>query len=199
VRIPTLSALPSHNTDVLIATPNLPQLSPAQQLKLRHLSLLPLSTTTNHSYSTLQAALSLPSVRDLENLVISAIYASLISATLDPRAQTVCISSISPLRDLPPASIPNMLSELSEWGGRCDSVLAGLENQIARVKSRAHKRAQDDARREKTMDSIKDKVAKDFKGSGGGGGSGAGFGAGGERMAMGVGRGGGMGILGMNG
>lgn len=92
-----------------------------------------------------------------------------------------------------------MLSELSEWGGRCDTVLAELESEIARVKSRAQARAEDDERREKTMESIKEKVAKDFKGSGGGGGTGVGFGAGGERMAMGGGRGGGMGILSMNG
>lgn len=76
----------------------------------------------------------------MEDLVISAIYAGLVSGTLDPYKQLVNLSSVSPLRDLPPNSIPSMLNTLNEWSARCVSTLVDLERQIASVKAEALKR-----------------------------------------------------------
>lgn len=72
--------------------------------------------------------------------MISAIYAGLVNATLDPYNQLVAVSSVSPLRDLQPNSIPAMLSTLNEWSTRCVSTLADLEKQIASIKAAAQKR-----------------------------------------------------------
>ncbi|KAI1288734.1 PCI domain-containing protein [Xylaria venustula] len=126
------------------ATANLPQLNPAQHLKLRQLSLLTLAKDPhNLSYAALQQSLSLDDARAVENLVISAIYAGLVDAQLDPRNGFVRISSVSPLRDLAPGSIPSMLSSLREWSGRCTSTLEDLEAQIASIRAAAAKRASD--------------------------------------------------------
>ena len=54
------------------------------------------------------------------------------------------MSSVSPLRDLPPNSIPGMLRTLNEWSERCVSTLEDLEKQIATVKSDALKRHRDE-------------------------------------------------------
>src|SRR5277367_3691067 len=90
------------------STPNLPPLNTAQTLKLQQLSLLTLAQNpTNLTYENLMRELGITSTRDLENLVISAIYAGLLSGTLDPHRQRVSISSISPLRDVSPSSIPS--------------------------------------------------------------------------------------------
>ena len=59
---------------------------------------------------------------------------------LDPYNKTVLVSSVSPLRDLQPNSIPSMLATLSAWSSRCTSTLADLERQIASVKAEAAKR-----------------------------------------------------------
>ncbi|KAJ5138546.1 uncharacterized protein N7515_003394 [Penicillium bovifimosum] len=67
------------------ATPSLPTLNTEQTLKLRLLSLLTLSTTIKPlTYNALMTALSTPTKAELESLVTTAIYASLITARLSP-------------------------------------------------------------------------------------------------------------------
>jgi COP9 signalosome complex subunit 7 len=123
------------------STPNLPPLNAAQTLKLQQLSLLTLAQNpTNLTYENLMRELDLTSTRDLENLVISAIYAGLLSGTLDPHHQRVSISSVSPLRDVSPSSIPSLITTLKEWSYRCHSTLSTLESQIAKIRADAARR-----------------------------------------------------------
>jgi COP9 signalosome complex subunit 7 len=120
-------------------------LNEAQTQKLRQLSFLTLAKNpADLSYANLQQALGLSNGRELEDLVISAIYAGLITGTLDPYHQLVTVSSVAPLRDLAPNSIPSMLSTLNEWSVRCVSTLADLEKQIASIKAEAVKRHKDE-------------------------------------------------------
>ncbi|KAK7953448.1 hypothetical protein PG988_014142 [Apiospora saccharicola] len=145
------------------AAQNLPTLNEQQVLKLRQLSLLTLAKNPhNLSYASLQSALGLNDARALEDLVISAIYADLITAQLDPHNQVVHISSVSPLRDLAPNSIPAMLASLQEWSDRCTSTLAGLEAQIAAIKdTAAQKHSEKKAWASKTEDLIEDEKSSD--------------------------------------
>lgn len=122
-------------------TPNLPKLNEAQIQKLRQLSIITLAKDpAKLTYENLIKVLELRDARELEDLVISCLYAGLLTATLDPYHKIVCVTSVSPLRDLPPNSIPRMLSSLSEWSSRCESTLADLEKQIVAVKTDALKR-----------------------------------------------------------
>ncbi|KAH9894643.1 PCI domain-containing protein [Xylariomycetidae sp. FL2044] len=133
-------------------TPNLPTLNAAQTLKLRQLSLLTLARDPlNLTYASLQQQLGLPDARSLEDIIISSVYAELIEAQLDPRNQTVLISSVSPLRDLAPNSIPSMISSLQTWSGRCTSTLENLELQIALIKAAAAARHNEKIIRELTQ------------------------------------------------
>ncbi|KAL8944109.1 MAG: hypothetical protein Q9211_000700 [Gyalolechia sp. 1 TL-2023] len=137
------------------ATPNLPQLSEPQAHKLRQLSLLSLSTSPSTlTYPYLLQALSLPSVRTLEDLVISSIYAGLLSAKLNTQSQRVDVSSVSPLRDLRPGSIPTLISALDSWNSRCVSVLDDLENQVREVKQKALTRRKKEERDEAAVDKL---------------------------------------------
>jgi COP9 signalosome complex subunit 7 len=96
-------------------------------------------------------------------LVISAIYAGLVSGTLDPYHKTVRLSSVSPLRDLPPDSIPSMLSTLNTWSERCVSTLAELEKQIETVKAEALERHETAIRERDELD----EATADKQGEGG--------------------------------
>ena len=140
------------------ATSGLPPLSDTQTLKLRLLSLLTIASTRTTSadltYSSLAARLGLSSPIDLEHLITQAIYSNLLTATLNPAAQTVVITSVSPLRDLAPGSISTMTAELSAWSQRCDSVLSELEVEIARVKANAAKRRREEVRVEKQVKGV---------------------------------------------
>lgn len=120
------------------AQSTLPKLSAQQHQKILLLSLLPLSHShTTLTYSHLQSALDLPTTRALEELITTAIYAGLITATLDPAHSLVSVTSIAPLRDLAPGSIPAMQTTLQAWSQRCDSALADLEAQVEKVKKEA--------------------------------------------------------------
>ncbi|KAI1371814.1 hypothetical protein F4677DRAFT_282177 [Hypoxylon crocopeplum] len=141
----TLLEIFSYGTFAVFTTQSkeksLPALNAAQTLKLRQLSLLTLARDPhNLSYASLQRDLGLPDARAVEDLVISAIYAGLVEAQLDPRHQTVHVSSVLPLRDLAPNSIPSMLTALRTWSDRCTDTLVDLEAQIAAVKSAAKER-----------------------------------------------------------
>ncbi|EMC99078.1 hypothetical protein BAUCODRAFT_85161, partial [Baudoinia panamericana UAMH 10762] len=153
------------------ATPTLPPLSDAQTLKLRLLSLLTLaarkptaSGPSNLSYTTLCARLDLPSPADLEQLVTQAIYADLLTATLNPAAQIVVITSVAPLRDLGPGSIHAMIAELAAWSGRCDSVLGELEAEIAKVRADAKKRSVREAKARRQIEAVTDEGEQGKKG-----------------------------------
>lgn len=129
----------------------LPSLSPAQEHKLRLLTLLTLAAnTTNNNpltYTNLQSALSLDSPLALERLVTDAIYADLLTATLNPAQGIVAISSVAALRDLNPGSVTRMMASLDAWSGRCDDVLKELEAQMKSVMEAAERRTNEEAMR----------------------------------------------------
>ncbi|GLI76480.1 hypothetical protein PoHVEF18_004753 [Penicillium ochrochloron] len=177
------------------ATPNLPKLSAEQTLKLRLLSLLTLATTTKPlTYQTLMNSLSLPTTADLESLVTTAIYANLISARLSPASTppTINVTSVAPLRDVQPQSLPQMVTLLTEWESRCGEVVTDLETEIARVKANAQKRF---AKEQAYRDRLDEAVQRRQPETGREGGNAAdkragksGFGRGFDRMAFGLGR-----------
>ena len=82
-------------------------------------------------------------MRELEEVVIQAVYAGLLSATLDPARQAVQVNSVAPVRDLEPGAVPNMISALETWSDRCTDTLADLETQIAAVRAAAVVREKD--------------------------------------------------------
>ncbi|OOQ91073.1 COP9 signalosome complex subunit 7 [Penicillium brasilianum] len=176
-------------------TPNLPKLSAEQTLKLRLLSLLTLASTTKSlTYQTLMKSLSLSTSADLESLVTTAIYANLITARLSPASTppTINVTSVAPLRDVPPQSLPKMVTLLTDWESRCGEVVADLETEIARVKANAQKRhAKEQAYRERLEDAVQRRqaeTARDGGNSGDGRAGKSGFGRGVDRMAFGLGR-----------
>jgi COP9 signalosome complex subunit 7 len=83
------------------------------------------------------AALELPTTRALEELITTAIYSGLLTATLDPAHSRVSVTSISSLRDLAPGSLPALQNTLQSWSRRCDSALSDLQAQVDKVKKEA--------------------------------------------------------------
>ncbi|KAG5929486.1 hypothetical protein E4U42_005751 [Claviceps africana] len=120
---------------------SLPTLNGAQTLKLRQLSVLSLARDQrNLHYDVLQNELGLSSAREVEELVITAIYAGLVQGTLDPENKTVQLTSLAPLRDLEPGCIPDMITALNHWSDKCTSTLSDLEAQMQSIRSAALKR-----------------------------------------------------------
>ncbi|KAL4747378.1 CSN complex subunit 7 [Aspergillus terricola var. indicus] len=140
-------------------TPNLPPLSEEQARKLRLLTLLSLSSAIKPlTYEALMTSLSLSTPSELESLVTTAIYSSLITARLSPATNppTVNVTSVAPLRDVKPTSLPTMISTLTAWEARCGSVISDMEAEIAKIRANsAHRRQKEHARAvaiEKTLE-----------------------------------------------
>ncbi|KAL2820198.1 hypothetical protein BDW59DRAFT_150868 [Aspergillus cavernicola] len=131
-------------------TPDLPSLNEEQARKLRLLSLLSLAATIKPiTYEILIKLLSLSAPSDLETLVTAAIYASLITARLSPATTppTVNVTSVAPLRDVEPTSLPTMISTLTAWESRCGSVINDIEAEIAKIRAdSAQRRTKEHAR-----------------------------------------------------
>lgn len=108
-------------------------------------------------YSLLLQQLELKNVRELEDLLIEAVYCDIIQGKLDQRNQQVEVDC-SVGRDLGPNELPNIINTLQEWSvpaclGRhypilellaadflfplrctgCEAVLCGIEEQVSRA------------------------------------------------------------------
>ncbi|KAL6877046.1 hypothetical protein J3F83DRAFT_434968 [Trichoderma novae-zelandiae] len=150
------------------ATADLPALNDTQTLKLRQLSLISLaSDRSSLSYDALQKALGLGSAREVEDLVITAVYAGLLHATLDPARQTVQVTSVAPLRDLAPGTIPDMVSALQNWAGRCRSTYGDLEVQMSSIRAAAIARETEKRASENLFQGVIDSLGDQDKGAGG--------------------------------
>lgn len=126
---------------VRTALTDLPKLSEKQHEKLLMLSLLPLARShATLTYPALTSALDLPTPRALEQLLTTAIYAGLLTATLDPAHSVVSVTSVAPLRDLAPGSLPALQATLASWSNRCDSALQDLELRVVEVRRAAVER-----------------------------------------------------------
>ena len=121
----------------------------------------PLNLSNYTHLHHLLTALSLSSTRALETLVISTIYAGLLVAKLDTKSQRVDVSSISPLRDLRPAKVRELISTLDTWNGRCVSVLDDLENHIKEVRQKALERRKREQRDEAAVEKLMGQALKD--------------------------------------
>jgi hypothetical protein len=67
-------------------------------------------------YSTLQRALDIERIRELEDLIIDAIYLDILRAKLDQKEQQLEVEYTMG-RDLEPGHIENVLATLNEWYG----------------------------------------------------------------------------------
>ncbi|KAJ4415636.1 COP9 signalosome complex subunit 7a [Neurospora sp. IMI 360204] len=225
----TLLQVFSHGTyaDYTANASTLPTLNDDQKLKLRQLSLLTLvandgiatspsdddamhqeheqAQPPNLSYASLIRHLELSSARELEELVISAIYAGLVEGQLDPANEMVQINSVAALRDVPPRGVGGLLSSLQGWAGRCEATLQELEATMANLREEADRRATEEQEWNNKMSQLLEDEQKGavpsssssslpsswFNNNRGGGGDGAGAGAGGSFRGGGYSRGGG--------
>ncbi|KAF3913855.1 hypothetical protein ABW21_db0202969 [Orbilia brochopaga] len=141
---------------------SLPDLTEPQLTKLKQLSLITIASTepTMLTYPALQSLLDIPTIRLLEDLIISAIYASLLDAKLDTANQRVEVSSTAG-RDVAPGDITNMIAALESWSASCDSVLTEIEAQIADIQALAVTQRKEQIAYEKLVEEKQKSAEKD--------------------------------------
>ncbi|XP_023020337.1 COP9 signalosome subunit 7 [Leptinotarsa decemlineata] len=132
--------------DYLANQSELLELTPAQKKKLQHLTIVTLATKSKCiPYSTLLQELDIKNVRDLEDLIIEAIYADIIHGKLDQKNSQLEVDYAIG-RDIRADDINVILNCLQDWCSSCEGVLSCVESQIHRAnaeKTRAMQRKAD--------------------------------------------------------
>lgn len=129
----TLSAYRSSPT-------RLPPLKDEQTRKLRLLSLVSLCRNSRQvAYTTLLPALELHDVRTLEDLIIDAIYAGILSGRLDQKDQKLLVEGCIGRDVRGKAELTQLLAYLESWSQSTKVALTSLEQQMEAIQSQDQK------------------------------------------------------------
>lgn len=109
----------------------MPVLTDLMIKKLRLLTIVTLASSNRSkkiSYSVLSEELKISNLRDLEDLIIEAIYTNLVRGKLDQKS--VCLEVECTLaRDVKLDRIDDITNVLSSWITNCDNILTNLDKQ----------------------------------------------------------------------
>lgn len=115
-------------------------LTPTQKKKLQHLTIVTLATKSKCiPYSVLLQELDVKNVRDLEDLIIEAVYADIIHGKLDQKNSQLEVDYAGLGRDVRPEDTGAVAETLAAWGQACDAVLACIEQQVLRANGEKQK------------------------------------------------------------
>lgn len=118
------------------------ELTPAQKKKLQHLTIVTLATKSKCiSYEVLLKELGIKNVRDLEDLIIEAIYADIIHGKLDQKNSQLEVDYAIG-RDIRSEDIDVIVNCLQDWCSACEGVLSCVEAQIHRANSEKNRSIQ---------------------------------------------------------
>ncbi|KAJ4485260.1 hypothetical protein J3R30DRAFT_1333923 [Lentinula aciculospora] len=121
--------------DYLENESRLPALNEAQTIKLKHLSIVSMATERRIlPYPLLMSSLAMSTIRDLEDLIIDAIYLDILRGKLDQRESQLEVEYTMG-RDLEPGKVEAMLNALKDWASTTSAVLATLDSQISSIAS----------------------------------------------------------------
>lgn len=110
-----------------------PPLNDQMLRKLQHLTIVSLAAQNRKlSYERLLKELRLQHVRQLEDLIIEAIYANFIKGKLDQRQRHLEVDSAMS-RDVRSDQLGSIVSVLGDWLSNCDGVLSSIEQQIGKA------------------------------------------------------------------
>ncbi|XP_073970582.1 COP9 signalosome subunit 7 [Rhodnius prolixus] len=112
---------------------NLLELTLVEKKKLQHLTIVTLATKMKCiPYSLLLQELDMKNVRDLEDLIIEAIYADIIHGKLDQKNSQLEVDYAIG-RDTREADLGTIITTLQEWCDSCEAVLSCVDTQMHRA------------------------------------------------------------------
>lgn len=118
------------------------ELTRAQKKKLQHLTIVTLAAKSKCiPYNTLLVELDIKNVRDLEDLIIEAIYADIIHGKLDQKNSQLEVDYAIG-RDIRSDDIKIIIDCLQDWCSSCEGVLSCVETQIHRANMEKNKSMQ---------------------------------------------------------
>ncbi|KAI0825256.1 hypothetical protein BC628DRAFT_1374228 [Trametes gibbosa] len=124
-------------TDYIQHKDSLPPLNDAQTVKLKQLTLVSLAQDSRIlPYDELLRVLDMPTIRELEDLIIDAIYLDIVRGKLDQKQGQFEVEYTMG-RDLEPGKLEQLLASLQNWASTTASVLATLDTKLTELSNRA--------------------------------------------------------------
>ncbi|KAA0202085.1 hypothetical protein HAZT_HAZT001808 [Hyalella azteca] len=121
--------------DYLKSEPPLPPLSPLMLTKLRHLTIITMANSAKTLLlDNLVKELCLNSRRELEDLIIEAIYADVLHGKLDQKNGVLEVD-FALGRDIKPEDLPDIAATLKAWCNNCNGLLGTLESLVLKANS----------------------------------------------------------------
>jgi len=112
----------------------LPKLSAVQETKLKYLTLATLARAARIlPYSRLQETLDIHVIRDLEDLIIDAMYQDVIRGKLDQQQSTFEVEW-SMGRDVKSDEVKDILAALNNWSRMTGALLQSMDKKIKKIK-----------------------------------------------------------------
>ncbi|CAG7784887.1 unnamed protein product [Allacma fusca] len=144
--------------DYLAAQNDLPELSVNQKKKLQHLTIVSLSEQGKCiPYNKLLVELRVANLRELEDLIIEAIYAEIIQGKLDQNQALLEIDTTIG-RDIRPENTDAIKNTLESWCETCETVLSTLQAQVHRANLEKTSRIQRKEQQDQEISTLKKTV-----------------------------------------
>ncbi|KAF2365450.1 Proteasome component (PCI) domain [Trinorchestia longiramus] len=151
--------------DYLKNEPPLPPLSPLMLTKLRHLTIVTMANSTKTLHlDNLLKELCLNSRRELEDLIIEAIYADVLHGKLDQKNGVLEVD-FALGRDIKPEDLPQIAATLKAWCNTCNGLLGTLESLVWKANSTK----EENLRRASSIENEVSKIKSNLKRQAGGG------------------------------
>ncbi|KAJ3122852.1 hypothetical protein HK098_002428 [Nowakowskiella sp. JEL0407] len=144
----------------------LPPLNPNQLHKLKCLTIVSLSGESRIlQYDHLLQQLDIPNVRELEDLIIDAIYQDIIKGKLDQKKKCLDVEYAMG-RDVKEEDYGKLLDILDKWSNTSSTIISLLDSKISQVQNETVARQTQKEELEKYLENLKKDIKSQPKGSG---------------------------------
>lgn len=112
---------------------SLPPLNPAQLVKLKNLSIVSLAEKSRIlPYAQLRTYLDITTIRELEDLIIDAMYQDVLKGRLDQKEQQLELEYTMG-RDIRPGQLEQLLAALKSWSSQTEQVIDALDTKLTQI------------------------------------------------------------------
>ncbi|KAG8984120.1 hypothetical protein FRB95_006244 [Tulasnella sp. JGI-2019a] len=153
----------------------LPPLNANQLIKLKNLSIVSLASKSRIlPYAHLKTYLDIGTMRELEDLIIDAMYQDVLRGRLDQKEQQLEVEYTMG-RDLRPGQLEEILAALKDWSQSTAEVIAALDTKLTQIAAHVAQQKLDQEtfilQRNETLQEVAAINARHRKRGGGGGGN----------------------------
>lgn len=144
--------------DYMARRSELPELNAAQRRKLQLLTIVSMGTKQKViKFSDLQAALDVQTEREVEDIIIEAVYQDLVVGKMDQESRCLAVESCHS-RDCRDEDIDFIIETLTTWQGSADKMLQSMDGMVQHAHDSYEKQRASKEELDKIVQSVRDSL-----------------------------------------